>query len=208
MLITFIAGILFAVGHHLFYLHLDHKIVSNTKYDQQMNIRIGTAFSYLVRASLGVAVSIAYWQVFWRTLLRNQLPVSAIDSLANLLGGLLSLLDFTALRANPVLFFLAAISWLIPFAAIVPPATLTVSSIQITSSERMSLPGVNFETGPLGIITYISAGGGPNPGNASGPPETGYGGSSQPLSRLSSATASQGELPRLISPIANSSYRL
>lgn len=208
MLAAFLAGILFSVGHHIFYHNLDGQAVDEAKYDQQTNIRIGTALSYLVRVALAVAVSVAYWQIFWRTLQRKQLPLSTVDSLADLLGSLLSFFDVTALRANPVLFSLAAISWLIPFGSIVTPATLTISPMQVTSYNMTAMAGINFGTGPMATINYLLAGGGPNAGNLSGPPSPSYDSSSQPLSRLALATAFQGQLPNIPPPVVNSSYRL
>jgi hypothetical protein len=64
MIVGLVAGALFAVGHHLFYRNLNGQAVNETSYDQQMNIRIGTGLSYLVRAALVIAIGATYFQLF------------------------------------------------------------------------------------------------------------------------------------------------
>ncbi|KAK4445775.1 hypothetical protein QBC34DRAFT_471610 [Podospora aff. communis PSN243] len=209
MLLGLVAGALFAVGHHIFYRDLDGKAVSDASYDQQMNIRIGTGLSYLVRAALVIAIGAAYFQLFWRTLLRTAVPLAAVDSLADLLGSPLSFFDLAALRANPFLFFIAAVSWLVPFATIVPPATLTILSVPIESYVMHPMAAIDFATAPMAALSYISSRAGPHMGtNSSAFSTPWYDGASQPLSRLALATAMHGAVPNIPSPAENSSYRL
>lgn len=196
------------MGHHLFYRNLNGQAVSEMSYDQQMNIRIGTGLSYLVRAALVMAIGAAYFQLFWRTLLRTAVPLAVVDCLADLLGSPLSFFDSAALRANPVLSLVAAVSWLLPFATIVPPATLIILSVPVESYSMYPIAAIDFATGPMAALSYVSSGVGPNAGNISGYSMPSYEGASQPLTRLALATAMQGAIPNIPSPSENSSYSL
>ena len=76
MLATFVTGTLLALGHHLFYQQLngqqtpkdDYRVGSLHYSRQQLNIQIGAAFAFLVKAFLVIAISIAHAQVFWSSL--------------------------------------------------------------------------------------------------------------------------------------------
>lgn len=66
-----VTGTLLSIGHHLFYRNLDHNPVSDGAFlnspvsKQQANIAIGTAFAFMVKASLVFAVGLAFIQIFW-----------------------------------------------------------------------------------------------------------------------------------------------
>ena len=130
IIVTFIFGLVCAIGYHLFCSSLDGKLVGvdNGLSNQQTNIAIGTAFAFLLRASLSVSVGVSYWQVFWRKVLYKgkALPVAHLDSLAGSLASIFDLLNLRVLLAYRSLALLAVLSWLVPFAALLPPATLTV----------------------------------------------------------------------------------
>ncbi|CAH0047351.1 unnamed protein product [Clonostachys solani] len=77
MVSCLIIGALLALGHHLFYQSLAGESVSSdgtfaafgaSISKQQTNTSIGTAISFLVKAFLVAAVSMAYIQVFWRAI--------------------------------------------------------------------------------------------------------------------------------------------
>ena len=120
---TFLAGTLLAIGHHLFYNSLDGKEASAARLhlgrlsytEQQVNITIGTAFAYLVKASLVISVSIAYAQVFWRAFevssLENHLALRDIDTVFSALSNALALLNFPIWLKQPTLLLLATLAW-------------------------------------------------------------------------------------------------
>lgn len=74
MVASLIVGFLFALGHHLFYASLDRQRAATTLEHygilgmnvsiQQFNTAVGTAFAFLVRASLMLSIAIAYFQIF------------------------------------------------------------------------------------------------------------------------------------------------
>ena len=142
IILGFAAGLGFAIGHHCFYASLDGKPVDETPLSQQFNTAIGTAFAFLVRASLVIAVGAVYWQLFWESVARKASAISHLDSLTGALGSLFDLLYVRAFRGSPALGVLALLSWLLPFAMLLPPATLSVHSAAFheTVQERVSVP--------------------------------------------------------------------
>jgi hypothetical protein len=205
---AFLFGLLFAIGHHLFYNSLNGKTVDDEIFSQQFNSAVGTAFAFLVRAALVISIGTSYWQVFWGTLSRRQLRVDTVDSMAGLLSSLLEFLNLRAIVASPWLTSLAAVSWLIPLAAIVPPATLSVQSAHVISYTQQHLPAPNF-LGNSMARTYLQqsdGGGGPN-----SPPEGAkiwnvYHGPTNYLTRVAMGTALEGQLPVFPAPAVNASF--
>lgn len=69
---TLLAGIAFALGHHFFYARLSGQNAPTGSYEfagsrpskQQVNIAVGTAFAFLVKSILAIAVGISYTQLF------------------------------------------------------------------------------------------------------------------------------------------------
>jgi hypothetical protein len=140
ILLAFTASLAFGIGHHLFYSSLDQVPVDINTFNQQTNIAIGTGFAFLFRACLAIACCTAYWQLFWHTALRKTLTISSIDALTAVLG---SVLDFANVRTfffNPGLTALALLAWLVPFASLLPPATLSVLPSTTTNSSYMHIP--------------------------------------------------------------------
>lgn len=123
MLAAFLTGTLLALGHHLFYQHLDGEKVPADDYSigsshyskQQMNIQIGTAFSFLVKAFLVVSVSVAYAQVFWWSFSNShqgKLPtLNRIDTAFSALGNVLALFNLPVWLSHRVLFSLTTLTW-------------------------------------------------------------------------------------------------
>ncbi|KAI0413497.1 hypothetical protein F5X98DRAFT_284745 [Xylaria grammica] len=203
ILVSLFSGVLFAVGHHFFYQYLNGQPVNKARFGQQTSIRIGTATSYLVRVAFVVTISTSYWQVFWRTLHQKKIPLHTIDSLADLLNSVSSFFNMACLGASPILVGLAVVSWLVPLASLIAPATLTIDSVSTTSHKLQDIAGINFATGPLARVVYAT-----ETQDGLWSTEADYEGSSQPLVRLALATALQGEIPNIPSPGVNSSYQL
>lgn len=62
---------------------------------QQANVAAGTAFAFLIKACLMVAVRTAYTQVFWASVAGASTTVSRLDTLAAVLQNVLLLLSGT-----------------------------------------------------------------------------------------------------------------
>jgi hypothetical protein len=73
MVSAFLVGCMLSFGHHLFYTKLAGTITPTGRYNtfagnqiskQELNTAVGTAFAFLVKAMLALAVSTAYVQAF------------------------------------------------------------------------------------------------------------------------------------------------
>jgi hypothetical protein len=206
ILVSFVAGIGLAVGHHFFYYSLHNQPTADSS--QQYNNAIGTAFSFLVRAALVIAISTTYWQVFWKTL-HHDLPLSTIDSLAGILGSLQEFLSLETLKASPLLVALALLAWLVPVAVIFPPATLSVIPLHNFDRTNVILNAPNFTNSGVFARTSESYEGG---GDLSmGPPAHSNGrwdGPTSQVKRIMIGTAYQVRLPLIAAPAENCSFEL
>jgi len=154
IVVSFAVSLALAIGHHLFYASLDHIPVEDNAFSQQTNIAIGTGFAFLFRACLAIATCTAYWQVFWHTALRKSLTISSADALTGVLG---SLIEFTHVRTfffNPGLAALAILAWLVPFASLLPPATLSVLPTTVVSNILERVPVPYFDNVGMTGTTY------------------------------------------------------
>ena len=80
-----------------------------------MNIQIGTAFAYLVKAFLVLSISFTYAQVFWNafsTPHRKKIhTLSRIDTAFSAIDNILALFNPRMWCWNPVLLSLATLTW-------------------------------------------------------------------------------------------------
>ena len=119
--LALVVGILFAIGHHLFYDSLSGRPAPNAGYhilgsdisSQQINIAGGTAFAFLVKASLIAAVAVCYIQLFWRTMAyrSRENTLESLDTTFSALTNILVLFKVWIWWRFPVLFSLAVASW-------------------------------------------------------------------------------------------------
>lgn len=121
MLVALLSAALLALGHHLFYAHLSGTPTPSGSYvvagksvpKQQLNTALGTAFAFLVKASLTLAVSVAYFQTFWRAMKqKKEHPTfDELDCTFSALGNVVSLLNVRKFWRHPLLLLLATITW-------------------------------------------------------------------------------------------------
>jgi hypothetical protein len=118
------AGIVFALGHHFFYGRLDGQEIPAGKYTmgqyhpgvskQQYNAAIGTAFAFAVKSCLGLVVSTAYAQLFWKSLVQQSSSQSfnlqSIDMAYSALRNATRLRHLSGWKRFPLLFALAVTS--------------------------------------------------------------------------------------------------
>lgn len=87
IILAFLAGVAIALGHHLFYQQLDGQIAPTGEYvfgrsqlsKQQFNIAVGTAFAFLVKSSLTLAITCSWIQLFWFVLKRTSTRPLLVD---------------------------------------------------------------------------------------------------------------------------------
>jgi len=125
MLAALFAGIGFALGHHFFYGRLDGKEIPAGNYTmgdynsgisrQQSNTAVGTALAFAVKTCLVLAVSTAYVQLFWKSLIQQSSSQSynlqSIDMAYSALRNATLLANFSGWRRFPLLFTLAITTW-------------------------------------------------------------------------------------------------
>jgi hypothetical protein len=214
IILAFIAGLAFAISHHVFYLNLDGQPVDNHLFDQQTNLAAGHTFAFLVRACLCVAIGISYWQVFWGMLLRDTFAISHVDALAGSLGSILDMVNFGAMMNRPALVVLALLSWLIPLASILPPATLSVQTTMATEFAYLHMPVPRFVYTMASTYDQFNAPGvvmlpdGSTTEMGAGTQVTYYTRPTRHLSRLVTSTAFRGALPFQQTFHPNSTYNL
>jgi hypothetical protein len=133
-----------AVGHHCFYQSLRGQRVDEQKFDQNVNVYIGTALTVLTKLSLTAAVTLAYSQILWQRLLGRRLRISHIDSLSSLVATPSALNDWRILRNFPLLTTLAMMAWCMPIITVFPPGTLSVVADLANSTVSASVPSMDF----------------------------------------------------------------
>jgi hypothetical protein len=127
MVLGLAAGCLLCLGHHLFYTGLAGSTAPTGEYDiagtniskQKFNTAVGTAFDFLIKAALALAVTIAYTQAFWRSA-RNSTKgqrLSTLDTTFSVLGSLLNLAKLHVWVKYPLLLLMAVIAWCVPISA-------------------------------------------------------------------------------------------
>lgn len=125
MLGLLLLGVLIAIGHHLFYVYLNNREIEEVLVPQNWAIRIGNGFGYLFKTSLVSAVAVAYAQGFWYFVRRRTFEIGSIDTLFGVLYNPFLFFSKDLVQKTPMLFVLAAVSWLLPFSGVFAPGTLT-----------------------------------------------------------------------------------
>ncbi|KAF5253743.1 hypothetical protein FANTH_1435 [Fusarium anthophilum] len=122
MFLLVLIGTLFAVGHHLFYLHLNGREAIN----QSLMLRYGTAIAFCAKASLGTAVTIAFHQRAWRVVRFKTARVETINSIFTANSDIFSLFTWSSIRKSRVGTLLAIYCWVTPLVVILTSETLSV----------------------------------------------------------------------------------
>ncbi|KAF1955760.1 hypothetical protein CC80DRAFT_516696 [Byssothecium circinans] len=117
----FVAGILGAMAHHLFYARLDGKPAEA----QLRMVRYGTALAFFVKSTLVGSVILCYRQRIWRTFRRKAMTMRAIDSLFTATEDPTAFLNWEMVKMGKLATFMALCSWLIPLASVLSPSSLT-----------------------------------------------------------------------------------
>ena len=114
MLASFLAGILFAIGHHLFHSHLDGRLVISST-QQQWDGRVSLGLTLFVRYSFKICISIAIVQALWRGL-KNKVEgtqLGTIDKVAKLLSDPRSFASKGVWEFSWPLAIVALLSWFV-----------------------------------------------------------------------------------------------
>jgi hypothetical protein len=77
IIVMFVAGVLGAMGHHVFYARLDGQPADN----QLRMVRYGTALAFFVKSTLVGCVIMCYRQRIWHTFRTKAMTIMGIDGL-------------------------------------------------------------------------------------------------------------------------------
>lgn len=215
---AFLIGLLLICGHHLFYTRLAGRPAPPGYYQfavgrvskQQLNTAVGTAFAFLVRSTLALAVAASYTQVLWRVLKTSTkgARLADVDAAFSMLQNVLGRFRLTLWTRHSWLLPVAVIYWLIPIPTIITPATLSIQSAptQPKPSAMMPVPQSDFVN--LNFANMANVEFGPLSDEPSNQFE--YQGPSQLVQRVAAATAAQGEILAILPPMSalNASWSL
>ncbi|OJD30020.1 formylmethionine deformylase-like protein [Diplodia corticola] len=147
MMLLFFAGIVFAIGHHIYYQSLDDTPVTSTS-QQEWAIRIGTGLAFLVKATLAASIGIAFTQYLWTVATRKAMALQSIDDMFSLTKNPASFANFEVLVGVKLLVLLAMASWFMPLIATVTPSTLSVYTKMVTNVSNVEVPCMGFANDP------------------------------------------------------------
>lgn len=121
MISTLLAECLLSLSHHLFYARLAGTDAPTGKYaiagtsisKQKFNTAVGTAFAFLVKSMLTLAVATAYIQVFWRSMKVSEKGqrLSTLDTTFSILSNVFNFAKLHVWIKYPLPFLLATIAW-------------------------------------------------------------------------------------------------
>ncbi|RFU27250.1 hypothetical protein B7463_g9088, partial [Scytalidium lignicola] len=200
-----IAGILLAMGHHLFYQNLEGRIVGTGNViagvsKQQLNFALGTMFAFLVNSLLVLAVYTSYIQVAWKAIKKEETLLSTIDTIFSVTNNVYALAKVSIWGKRPLLLLLAATLWCIPISSVITPATLSVEIAPLipTPTATFFIPSIDFLS--LNFANVVLAQGLSATWQYSGPQFA--------VRKVATATAAQGAILPINHPAPNSSWVL
>ncbi|RKK99666.1 hypothetical protein BFJ70_g17488 [Fusarium oxysporum] len=122
MCLLAVIGTLFAIGHHLFYLNLHGKEADN----QSLMLRYGTVIAFCAKASLGTAVTMAFYQRAWLVMRYKMARLETMDSIFTANSDIFSLLTWGSIKKAKIGTLLAIYCWLTPLVVVLTSETLSV----------------------------------------------------------------------------------
>lgn len=103
-------GLSCAIGHHFYYRSL-HGSKVGSSFKQSWSLGFGTAFTFLVIASLRATCDAAYKQYIWTLFKRKAFSLGVIDKIFSVTSDPISFFSWEILRHAKVALFVAAICW-------------------------------------------------------------------------------------------------
>ena len=140
MFVLFIAAVVTAIGHHIFYDTLDGEAATH----QEQNLRIGTALSLFSRIFLAASVSIALAQRSWSTVQSRSLTLGAVDDLFMVPFSMTKLFNGELLKKAKIALLLAIIVFVAPILTVITPGTLIVVPHTLGRSGTVNFSNLDF----------------------------------------------------------------
>jgi hypothetical protein len=111
ILLALVAGIGFALAHHLLGKHLNGKPIDDIQVPQAWISRISTALAFAVKVALAISVGTAYVQHQWLRFHKQSFKTDDVDALTSVLGSALSFTGSAIWLRHPLLTLMALVSW-------------------------------------------------------------------------------------------------
>lgn len=141
MYISFIFGLLCAVGHHIFYSSLHGKPAES----QTEMLRYGTFLAYAAKAGFSAAAISAFKQRIWVTVRSRFMSISALDSMFAAAEDMTALVNWEFIKDAKAAFALVFFAWTTPLVVILTANTLLVEPRTIVSNTTCpSVRTLNF----------------------------------------------------------------
>ncbi|RDI82030.1 hypothetical protein Vi05172_g7793 [Venturia inaequalis] len=155
MILVWTSALAFAIGHHFFYARFDRKRVDQTDLSQGWIIRIGTGMAFAVQVLFVISATIACTQFQWLTTRSREFSVRQVDTIFSVPGNPLAFLQSRLWLRYPALSLLAAVACLLPIAAVVTPATISVVLNQDVTTTKGTPPQLYFDPNQYGNLQTL-----------------------------------------------------
>jgi len=138
----FLAGLVAAISHHLFYASLDGSPAT----EQLKMVRYGTALAFFVKSTLVGTVITCNRQRIWYTFRRKAMTINGIDGLFSATEDPTQFfLNWEMIRNGKLATLMAVSTWLIPIASVLSPASLTSEARTVTNATTCpDVANLNF----------------------------------------------------------------
>ncbi|KAF1971258.1 hypothetical protein BU23DRAFT_471246 [Bimuria novae-zelandiae CBS 107.79] len=144
MILSFVIGIALAIGQHLLYSSLHHKVEE----DEGQKVKwvlYGRALAYFSKVAFGMTCIMVYRQRIWTTFRKQALTVLSIDQLFLATEDPSLFLNWEAINLAPLATIMALVIWLIPVATIIfSPGALTFGWYFEVDNAQLMVPTLNF----------------------------------------------------------------
>lgn len=147
IIFLFILGVASAVGHHLFYKHLDGTAAGDA-YHQQWVFQIGSGLAFLSKAALLSVLEISRTQWVWVTLRRKFLTLAGIDAVVGVASDITYFTNRDMLRGAKIATVMAVVLWVFPLTAILTPGTISVHTVTQTAVVPCTVRTILFDLDP------------------------------------------------------------
>jgi hypothetical protein len=129
------AGLLFATGHLFFFKWLDETETEHRSIRQSHVTAISLLIVTGYKASITLAVGIAFSQHMWHVFRRRTFLIRHIEQLFGLRSNFFDIMKIQNSPGAPILFAMAVFVWILPVATVYPPSALTVSAWKYQQTE-------------------------------------------------------------------------
>jgi hypothetical protein len=200
MIFGLLLGISCFIGHNFWYMHLDGTLVGNA-HIQQQNLRVGTTLAVCAQVSLVFSIQRSYEQWLWRELKSHIVSFKSIDAACAATQDPSAFVQREVWGKATRASMLALLTWLLPIATFISPATLNVRTVMMSTTHLRNVPILNIaQASQYTRYTYSVAGVLPSLEKFLGPRSI--------IVRWAAASASTGQLPSLPQPGTNATYNL